>query len=164
MNKANRDQKKKPITPGYSNLLEQLKSAIESVTTKPAIRSGKGYRLQCPAHYGTKHSLFIGDGDQRLIISCHSHHCDPKAIMEAAGLSIGDVYYEKFNPERAAEYIDRVTTRKLLDELEHELIMISLWMTDTKEGVFPRVQDDVHKVKQAFHRVKKALTFLEASL
>ena len=148
-----------------SDVLSLTVSAIESVTTKPAQKSAKGYRLQCPAHSGSKHSLFIGDGDKRLIISCHSHHCDPKDIMEAAGLTISDVFYEKLNSTQAKEHHIKVNTRKLTEELHNELVIISLWLGDYSESMYPRNGDeDRARCRLAFQRIQKALKHLETEL
>jgi len=148
-----------------SDLLNFTVATIEGFSTKSARQSGNGFRLPCPAHGGTKHSLFIGDGDNRLIMICHSHHCDPKDIMESAGLTIGDIFYEKLNPNKSKEYKDKVTTRKLIEELNHELIIITLWITAFSEGVYPsNGESDRATCKQAFRRVQKALKYLEALL
>jgi len=147
------------------DLLNYVVSAIDAVNSKAAIRTGKGFRMACPAHGGNKNSLFIGDGEHRLILCCHSHHCDPKDIMEAVGLTINDVFYEKINPKQVKEYKTKVTTRQLIEELNHELIILSLWVTDYSEGLYPRNGDnDRAACKQAFERVQKALHFLESEL
>jgi len=153
------------ITQTDYNLLDQFKLAIESVTSKPAQQSGKGYRLQCPAHGGNNRNLYIADGDKRLIIICHSRHCDPKDIMESVGLTISDVFYEKLNPKQAKEFKAKLKTRTVIEELDRELITITLWITDFSEGVYPRNgEDDRSNCKQSFRRIQKALRYLEPEL
>ena len=148
-----------------TDLLFSTVAAIEVYCSMPSLKSTKGFRLQCPAHQGKDRNLFVGDGDNRLIIICHSHHCDPKDIMESVGLTISDVFYEKLNPKQAKEYKAKVTTRKLLEELEHELIILSLWITEFSEGVYPSNGDNGRATcKQAFQRIQKALHFLESEL
>jgi len=147
------------------DLLNYVVSAIDAVNSKAAIRTGKGFRMPCPAHKGRNRNLFIADGECRLVIICHSHHCDPKDIMESVGLTINDVFYEKLNPKQAKEYKAKVTTRQLIEELNHELIVISLWVTAFSEGVYPRNgENDRATCKQAFERVQKVLHFLESEL
>jgi hypothetical protein len=148
-----------------TELLYYIVTAIEAVSSKLASKSEKGFRLQCPAHKGKNRNLFIADGDKRLIMTCHSQHCDPKDIMESVGLTISDVFYEKLNPQKAKEYKAKVTTRQLIEELNHELIIISLWVTDFSEGLYPRNgENDRVTCKQSFQRVQKALHFLESEL
>jgi len=147
------------------DLLNYVVSAIEAVNGKASIKTTKGFRMPCPAHKGNGMNLYIAYGDNRLIMICHSQHCDPKDIMESAGLTIADVFYEKLNPKQAKEYKAKVTTRKLLEELEHELIILSFWITEFSEGVYPRNGDnDRATCKQAFRRIQNALKYLESEL
>jgi len=147
------------------DLLNYVVSVIDAVNSKGSIRTQKGFRMPCPFHQGHNRNLFIANGDNRLIIICHSQHCDPKDIMESVGLTIADVFYEKLNPKQASEYKAKVTTRKLLEELEHELIILSLWITEFSEGVYPSNGDNGRATcKQAFQRIQKALHFLESEL
>jgi len=69
MNKkiASSIRRSQPITPINYNLLDQLKAAVESAASKPAQRSGNGYRLQCTAHGGMGLDLYISDGYARAI-------------------------------------------------------------------------------------------------
>ncbi len=147
-----------------TSLLDFTVATIEAIGTKSALRSGKGFRMQCPAHNGQDRNLFIGDGDNRLIMTCHSHHCDPRDIMESAGLSIKDIYYEQLNTEQKSEYKSQITIRKLIEELSHELVIVTLWITDYSEGVYPRVSNDTERTKKAFTRVQRVLKHLEGKL
>ena len=148
-----------------SNTLDIILNAVEVTTEKSARKSGNGYRVPCPAHGGKNPNLWIADGDNRIIMSCKSNHCDHKDIMESIGLSIKDVFYEPLNPEQAKEYKAKVTARQLMEELEHELIIVTLWMTDYSEGLFHRNgEDGRERTRLAFSRVQNALKYLEAQL
>ena len=130
---ANPHHRSQPITQTNYNVLDQLKSAIESVTSKPAIRSGEGLRLQCPAHGGTKYSLFIGDGDKRLIVCCHSRHCDSKDIVEAAGLTLADLFYEQLTPQQRQINQRKKTHRQVEDECIHAWLILHQIRTDDEQ-------------------------------
>lgn len=60
--------------------------AVEAVTGKPAQRSGRGFRVCCPAHNGDDRNLYIGPGRGSIIIKCHSHDCTRADILRAAGV------------------------------------------------------------------------------
>ena len=148
-----------------TEVLHRVVAAIEAVNTKPAQKSGKGYRLQCPAHNGKDRNLYIADGDERLLITCHSHHCDPKDILEAAGLSIQDVYYQQFSPKQQQEYRVLVTDKQIKKELELELLILLLWIADSYQNLFPiALEADQERVKLAIVRVANALTHLRGTL
>jgi len=147
-----------------SSALIMIRSAIESTVGKNARRSGKGFRLPCPAHGGTNPNLWIADGDNRVIMSCKSQQCDPKDIMESVGLSIRDVYFEPLYFEQANEYRAIAKGKGVAKELGAELLVLSLWFTDYDAGVYPRDEVDRERVKIAFERVPKALKYLAASL
>ena len=64
--------------------------ALVRVTGKPS--SG---RFKCPYHNGTGYNLSIRDTTNRVQLTCFSHSCDPKFILESLGLSLRDIYYNK---------------------------------------------------------------------
>jgi hypothetical protein len=147
-----------------SQALIMIRHAIESTVGKKSRRSGKGFRLPCPAHGGKNHNLWIADGDNRVIMSCKSQQCDPKDIMESIGLSIRDVYFEPLYFEQGNEYREAAKGKGVAKELGAELLILNLWYADHKAGEYPRNEVDRERVKIAFERVPKALQYLEGSL
>ena len=107
-----------------SDILHKVISAIEAVNIKPFSKSGKGFRLQCPAHDGKDLNLYVADGDKRLIIKCHSHQCDPKDILEAVGLSLKDIYYDSgLTTQERKKYKQLKTDKQIKKELVQELLV-----------------------------------------
>lgn len=55
-------------------------------------RNGNGWMACCPAHEDRNPSLSISEGDDgRVLLHCFAG-CDPKAIVEAVGLRLQDLY------------------------------------------------------------------------
>lgn len=147
-----------------SAALIMTRGAIESTVGKKARRSGKGFRLPCPAHGGKNFNLWIADGDNRIIMSCKSQGCDPKDIMESVGLSIRDVYFKPLYFEQADEHRAAAKGIGVAKELGTELLVLNLWYADYNAAAYPRSEVDRERVKIAFERVSKALKYMKASL
>jgi hypothetical protein len=153
MKKTSPHNKSQSINYVNCNLLEILKSSIENVTAKPAQRSGKGYRLQCPAHGGNDRNLYIADGDKRLIVCCHSHHCDPKDIFESVGLSIKDIYYDQLTPKQQQANKFAKSDAQVEAECLHAYHVIIQLPTMKKNGIKPDIGDAIS--------IRKALAVLD---
>lgn len=137
--------------------LENVLSAITASSEAKVSKSGQGYRLQCPAHRGKKQSLYIADGDKKLIIKCHSHQCDPKEILESVGLSLKDIYYDSgLSGQAKMDYHKASADRQIKKSLAHELVILSMWVGDCAAGTFPASDKDSERVKQAWKRVISA--------
>ena len=138
-----------------SDILNKVVAAIEAVNTKPFQQSGKGFRLQCPAHDGKDRNLYIADGDKKLIIKCHSHQCDPKDILESVGLSLQDIYYDSgLTPQEKKQYKQLKTDKQIKKELVQELLVLLLWIDASWQNIFPQEPTkDPARVKQAWRRV-----------
>lgn len=55
-------------------------------------RSGNGWTALCPGHQDRENSLSVGIGDdQRILLKCFAG-CPPKAIVEALGLTLKDLF------------------------------------------------------------------------
>lgn len=66
---------------------------------KPKGRNGK-WEACCPAHEDSSPSLSIGTGrDGRVLLHCHAN-CPPITILEALGLTVGDLFPTKGTGER----------------------------------------------------------------
>ena len=56
-------------------------------------QTSSGYKALCPVHGDHDPSLCIGIGhNDRILISCKSHHCNVTDIMAAVGLTIKDLF------------------------------------------------------------------------
>ena len=140
-----------------STILENLVKAIEVISNKPAKRSGKGYRLPCPAHHGKDYNLYIGDGDKKLVIKCHSHQCDPKDIVESAGLTLSDIYYERLTGSKLNQHRIKASDLQIKKELEKELLVLMYWLNDIWREMWPINEDaDPPRVALAIRRVHTA--------
>ena len=138
-----------------SDILNKVVSAIEADNTKPCLKSGKGFRLQCPAHDGKDRNLYLADGDKKLIIKCHSHQCDPKDILESVGLSLQDIYYDSgLTSQEKQRYKQLKTDKQIKKELVQELLVLLLWIDDGWQNIFPQEPTkDPARVNQAWKRV-----------
>ena len=61
-----------------------------------AKRTGKRkWTASCPAHGRDRHpSLSITEGKRAVLVKCWSHDCTPKAICDALGIRLEDLFYE----------------------------------------------------------------------
>ncbi|GEM_PF-4358571 len=143
-----------------NDVFNRVVAAIEAANTKPAQKSGKGVRLQCPAHGGNDRNLYIADGASRLIMVCHSHHCDPKDILESVGLSIKDIYYKPLTPQEKTQHKILVNDRQLKSDLEIELLILLQWLSAFYESMFPIDNDaDRSRVLLAMQRIQKVTEY-----
>lgn len=120
-----------------SDALHLIISTIESATGKPLRKSGSGYRALCPYHGGKHHNLSISDGDDRVLLYCHSRGCDPQNILESVGLKISDIYHEQLSPEQAKKHKSALTDCEIKSALEHEIIIIFQWLSASNTVLFP---------------------------
>jgi len=143
-----------------NDVLNRVVAAIEAANTKPAQNSGKGFRLQCPAHGGDDRNLYIADGDNRLLITCHSHHCDPKDILESVGLPIKDIYYNPLTPQEKIQQKTIINDRQLKSDLEIELLILLQWLSAFYKKMFPIDSDaDRTRVLVAMQRIQKVTAY-----
>ncbi len=146
----------KYYTQSCGNTFNCVVKAIETTTGKIAKKSGKGFRLPCTGHNGKNYNLYIADGTDRLILHCHSRGCDPKNIIEAAGLTLKDIFYEQLSPEKRIYQKCIVNDRKLKSDLETELLILLFWLSDFYKQVFPVNKiADRDRVILALKRVQK---------
>src|SRR5260221_5444216 len=71
--------------------------AWEKLRALPGFRQPNKQRRQwlacCPAHDDRHPSLSIAEGnDGRVLLRCQSNGCTPEQIVEALGLSMGDLF------------------------------------------------------------------------
>lgn len=56
--------------------------------------TGHDHNARCPAHEDARASLTVADGERGVILRCHAG-CAPRAIVEALGLTWGDLFPAK---------------------------------------------------------------------
>lgn len=62
---------------------------------KDVKKTGNGYQACCPAHEDQKASLSISEGAEgNILLYCHAG-CEIKAVLEAIGLTILDLFFDK---------------------------------------------------------------------
>lgn len=68
-----------------------------------AIPAGNGkWKSRCPAHEGEGRSLSIGEGaDGTVLVRCFAHGCTAKAVVEALGLDLADLFPEPAGGRRS---------------------------------------------------------------
>ncbi|HIF50814.1 MAG TPA: hypothetical protein EYQ42_04685 [Thiotrichaceae bacterium] len=138
-----------------SSALETILIAIEASTSKPARKHGSGYRALCPYHGGKHHNLSISDGDDRVLLRCHSNHCDPKNILESIGLKISDIYHQALTLAQSRNYKSIATDREIRSSLEVEIIILFQWLSASNKVLFPCDEEvSRERAMEAFKRVK----------
>lgn len=78
-------------------------------------RSGKGWRAACPACGGRSRKLSISEADDgRVLLHCFAG-CEVAVVVEAAGLTIGDLFPERLAADTPEE---RSRRRRLAREAQ----------------------------------------------
>lgn len=80
---------------------EKLESAFPDLAPLPG-KDGE-WECRCPAHEDHKPSLWIKDRAGKMVIACRAG-CDRRAIIEAAGLTWGDLFVTTDKPRIVAAY------------------------------------------------------------
>lgn len=78
-----------------------------------ARRSGhNGWNAYCPVHGDHNASLHIAAGNKCVLVKCMSQGCAVKDIVEAVGLRMSDLWYEKpIEHDRLDEMIDQLQAK-----------------------------------------------------
>jgi Toprim domain-containing protein len=61
----------------------QVAEAIAAKMGGGIERSAGGFRVRCLVHGGEDRNLSIRDGGKQLLVTCHSHGCDPVAVLRS---------------------------------------------------------------------------------
>jgi hypothetical protein len=112
------------------------------------------YRAVCPLHGKTdlNLSVFVRK-DGTLGFSCFSHGCDRKEIIEALGLSLVDILPHRA-PEQIKKHRNLANQTRLKKDLEHEILILLLWLSDTYQNIFPCCSTDSKRVIAALSKVQ----------
>ena len=68
---------------------------IKRALTQAVGAPNKNGRFRCPCHGGYDFNLALRDTAKKVQITCFSHGCSAKSILESVGLSTSDMYYER---------------------------------------------------------------------
>lgn len=127
---------------------------------------GEGWRARCPSCGGRRRdtvSIAIGN-DGRVLLHCFGG-CDAAAVVQAAGLQLGDLFPERLAPETPE---DRRRMRLLarqagwgaaLETLEFEARIVLIAAAEVAEGK-PLAEDDRARLLLAMNRIEGARTAL----
>ncbi len=113
-----------------------------------AKRTGAGkWMACCPAHADKSPSLSIKDWGDKLTLHCFAG-CDTVSIINALGLTWGDLFLESLDPAKKAYY----ESKKQQEEIQHHELIIMLAKSDMERGKTPSDADKL--------TVKKSVEFL----
>ena len=139
-----------------SRAMQKIIAAIENHTNKPAKYTGDSAKLVC-THDGAKnYNLAISDGNDRVLMHCFSQGCDPKDILERAGLHITDIYHQQLTPGEKQQHKAVINERQLRNDFEFELLILLCWVSDLNKMLFPIGEHGSERVLLALRRVHKA--------
>lgn len=122
---------------------------------------GDGWMAKCPAHKDRSASLSIGVGqDGRILLHDHAG-CPAAAVVEAVGLTIGDLFPERLAPQTPHERRQRrIAARQhqwagALPVLEFESRLVLIAAADLAAGR-PLSDDDTRRLQLAIERIESA--------
>jgi putative DNA primase/helicase len=87
-----------------SKAFERVINALEAAGSRGE-GGGRQWRYTCPSHDDHRPSLSITDGEERVLIWCHSPQCDTDSVLEKLGLSRADLFDNPHQAERAARHV-----------------------------------------------------------
>ncbi len=129
-------------------LLERLEAVTQ---TKPDT-----WRARCPSHEGRSRSLSLKLVDDRLLIHCFAG-CFPNEIVNAAGLTISDLFDNRPN-STPAEYRDRIRTTSAREILNSIVIPIrAVMMSASIQRARPLTDEEAKTTWQAYVTINQAL-------
>lgn len=85
---------------------------------------GEEYRAQCPGHDGDGLNLSFTDGEKDLVVTCHSHGCEFREIMEAVDRATGQQWKRKPNGTHAPGGPQVVARYSYTDEKRNVLYQV----------------------------------------
>lgn len=130
-------------------------------------RSGRGWRACCPACSKTSRSrkLAISDSDDgRVLLHCFAG-CDAAAIVQAAGLTLGDLFPERLAADTPEDRRRRQRAAResqwgaALDALCLESKVVWFSAADVSQGI-ALSSDDTARLKLAIDRIDEVQQIL----
>lgn len=133
--------------------LQKIIQAIEITNGEAVNYNANGCYCKCPYHGGENKKLYIADGDGRVLMHCKSGGCDPKDILESAGLSIKDVYHKQLMKDEIKHYQAVKKNKQLKEELEFELLILMQWTTASRRRNREDIDTDMDRIIKALRTV-----------
>lgn len=136
--------------------VEILLARLEGVN-----RYGEGWRARCPACGGKgrdKVSICVGKTGA-ILVKCFAG-CDAAAVVEAAGLTLSDLFPERIADTPEDRRRNRLLARQAgwgaaLPVLEFEARIVLLVAKDVADGLIP-CDSDMARLAQAVQRIEDA--------
>lgn len=135
--------------PSSSRPIELLLSRLEGVK-----RYGKGHRAPCPACGGNPAKLSVGETDNGAVILHCFGGCDAIKIVEAIGLSMGDLFPRRLGPltdaerRQARERNLMAQWQAALEELCKEAAIVQIAQRQIARGQ-PLNEEDAKRLQRA---------------
>lgn len=109
----------------------------------------------CPAHADKRPSLHITEKPEGIVLlHCFSHQCGAAAIMQALGLSLGDLFPDHGDHHRPAGK-PRIPASDILRLIDNEAAIVEIAASDIGNG-FDLSVDDLARVQVAAERIREA--------
>lgn len=104
-----------------SKAFDRVTGALERAGCR-GTGSGRQLYYRCPHHDDRKPSLSVTDGEDRVLIWCHSPSCDTDSVLAALGLTRADLFDDARREEAAPRR--RVTARYRYTDEAGELLFV----------------------------------------
>jgi len=133
-------------------MLEIVLSKLDKV--RP---SGNGYSCRCPAHDDKSPSLYVSQGEDRILMHCF-RGCDIEDICGAIGLEVSDLFMDKrkMKPSRRREIEVKQDTRSKFEKVRLDAFLaMSEFRRETRELLDVAGVDISDEVVPAVHMLPK---------
>lgn len=140
---------------------------IKRALTRAVGAPNKNGRFRCPCHGGYDFNLSLRDSPRKVQITCFSHGCDAKDILESVGLGLSAMYYDNEpkhiktkNKGKATSNKYEYPERKIEDnltpfELDEEIAVIDSHATSLKDSHGEKNPDEERLVSIAKARLRR---------
>lgn len=132
--------------------IEMLLSRLDGVRQSKA----NSWMSRCPAHNGDGQSLAVTHAEGgRILIHCFAYQCDVSDILDAIGMSIGDLFPDRLPEHRYEPRKHGVSSIDVLRAMKHELLVVDFLAQDFTSGELTPELYDRARISAA--RIRKAL-------
>jgi hypothetical protein len=106
--------------------------------------SGKGYSARCPAHNDKSPSLYVSQGEDRVLIHCFAG-CEVVDICHAIGLKVSDLFMDKkkMPPAKRREVEVKYSTREKFENLRRDAFLAMAEFRNDTRAVYDFYKLDV---------------------
>lgn len=124
-------------------------------------KSGNGWRARCPGCAGRSRKLSVGVSDDgRILLHCFGG-CDAAVVVQAAGLTIADLFPERLAADTPEERRRRQRLAResqwgaALEVVQHEARVVAIAAADIVNGR-PLSPEDAARIAHAAARIAEA--------